>query len=233
MSDMPELPWRARKDLELTNKTEEELFFSGPLFDSYAPNTRAQWHIPWSDLMMTMFVLFAVMYVYGSFRKPQPTQESRPKTDPSISMIYEYSKEALKRNHLENLASVELMPDNAVKILLTSDLLFDTGSAVLKKRSIKLIKQLASILRKTPHIVEIVGHTDDVPIHTKIFPSNWELSTARACAVARFLIEKMNISPERLRVTGFAEYRPIRPNFSSADRAANRRVEITIKRENL
>jgi flagellar motor protein MotB len=206
------------------------------IFHEEKMGTRSEWHIPWSDLMMTMFVLFAVMYVYAS-SKTQVTSPVHSAPVPahsapvsSISRIYDMSKNAFQEDGMEKFASVELIPDKAVRILLTSDLLFDTGKADLKPGAIDALKHIATILQRIPYQVTLAGHTDDIPIHTQYFPSNWELSTARASAVARFLIEQMHIPAERLCVSGYADMRPLRPNSSDENRAVNRRVEILISK---
>jgi chemotaxis protein MotB len=76
--------------------------------------------------------------------------------------------------------------------------------------------------------VRIEGHTDNVPIHTERFASNWELSTLRATTVVRFFIDRAGVAPERLSAAGYAEYFPRVPNDSDANRAMNRRVDIVI-----
>ncbi|MFZ0448211.1 MAG: OmpA family protein [Desulfatiglandaceae bacterium] len=187
----------------------------------------SEWHVPWSDLMMTMFILFAVMYVYAS-SKNQVISSADSESVSSIAQIYDLSRNAFLIDGMERLASVELIPDKAVKILLTSDLLFDTGNADLRPGAVEALTQVATILRRTPYLVNLAGHTDDIPIHTEHFPSNWELSTARASAVARFLIEQMHIPAERFCVSGYADTHPLRSNTSDENRAVNRRVEIMI-----
>jgi chemotaxis protein MotB len=79
-------------------------------------------------------------------------------------------------------------------------------------------------------MVNVVGHTDNLPIHSDQFPTNWELSTLRACQVARFLIEEMKLPSQRFFVTGHAYHQPIKSNETAGGRAANRRVEIIITR---
>jgi chemotaxis protein MotB len=76
----------------------------------------------------------------------------------------------------------------------------------------------------------VAGHTDNTPIKTPQFPSNWELSTARAVNVAKYLIAS-GVTPERVSVQGYASYRPLRANTSSQNRQANRRVEITLSKD--
>ena len=101
------------------------------------------------------------------------------------------SQHILKAEDLENIASIDLVKDKTIRIVLTGDVFFDTGKADLKTESLEALKKVAGILRDTPHMIGIVGHTDDVPIHTQRFPTNWELSTTRACVTARFLIEEI------------------------------------------
>jgi len=78
--------------------------------------------------------------------------------------------------------------------------------------------------------IRIEGHTDDLPIHNSVFPSNWELSSARAISVLRYFIQK-GIEPQRLAAVGYGEYHPLVPNTSPENRARNRRVEIYIQKK--
>ena len=111
---------------------------------------------------------------------------------------------------------------------MTGDLLFDSGKADLKREASKDLAKIAAVLRKSPLMVNVVGHTDDMPIHSKLYPSNWELSLARAGVVARFLIEEMGLPAKRFYVSGYAANRPVRRNDTPENRAANRRVEIVV-----
>ncbi len=214
------------------------------------------WSIPWSDLLMTMFILFAVMYVYQISSHEVLSSEGR-KTEVALgevpgaatssagremgdstgtlneamSNIYDLSKQTVKAKDLEHFASVELVPDKAVRIILTGDLLFDTGKADLKPKARWSLESIAEIIRQVPYMVSVVGHTDNVPIHSDKFPTNWELSAIRACEVARFLIEEMRIPAERFYVSGHSYHQPVNPNDTAKNRAANRRVEIIITKE--
>jgi chemotaxis protein MotB len=114
--------------------------------------------------------------------------------------------------------------------LLTDRLLFASGQANLSAGSFPLLATIAELLNIdliAPIAVE--GNTDDVPIHTAAFPSNWELSTARASSIVRFLITH-GIAPRRLSATGYGDQRPLASNATEAGRAANRRVEIVLER---
>ncbi len=114
-------------------------------------------------------------------------------------------------------------------ISLPNDVLFDSGSATLKKAGQDAIAQVAQALAQFPDRQFLVaGHTDDQPIHTKRFASNWELSTERAVTVTRFLIEK-GMKPENLGAVGYGEFDPVAANDSPEHRAQNRRIEIQLQ----
>lgn len=109
---------------------------------------------------------------------------------------------------------------------LTDNILFDLGRAELSAEGIPFLKKLAFLLADISHFICIEGHTDNLPIHTKRFPSNWELSTTRAVNVLRYFLEQGNISSERLSAVGFGEFKPLFPNDTPENRLKNRRVEI-------
>jgi chemotaxis protein MotB len=114
--------------------------------------------------------------------------------------------------------------------VLTDRLLFASGSATLIPQAFPLLSEIAGLVNvDRTHPVAVEGNTDDVPIHGGSFPSNWELSTARASMVVRFLIGR-GVFPTRLSASGYADLRPIDSNTSAAGRARNRRVEIVLQR---
>lgn len=121
-------------------------------------------------------------------------------------------------------------PRGLVIRVLTDDLLFSSGSAALDPGADGLLSEIAQLLNlDETHPIDVEGNTDDVPIHSGQYPSNWELSAARASTVVRYLIEK-GVSPTRLTAVGYAEQRPIASDATAAGRALNRRVEIVLKR---
>ena len=114
--------------------------------------------------------------------------------------------------------------------VLTDDLLFASGQATLDSRSYSLLGEIAKLLNiDETHPISVEGNTDDVPIHSTQFPSNWELSTTRASTVVRFLIA-YGVGANRLTATGNAEQHPVDSNATAAGRARNRRVEIVLRR---
>lgn len=121
-----------------------------------------------------------------------------------------------------------LSNDQMVKIHIPSGVLFESGSAKMKKESEEILTALVPIISSMNNFVRIDGHTDDLPARNTPYPSNWELSTARACSVVRFYTEEMRLDPERFSAQGFADQRPRFPNDTQENREANRRVEIVI-----
>ena len=105
---------------------------------------------------------------------------------------------------------------------------FDNGSAVPKPGTLPILRQVAASLGRTPLDLRIEGHTDNVPIHTAEFSSNWELSTARATGIARLFLDEKLIPPERLSAAGYAEFHPVASNDSPEGRGENRRVDLVV-----
>ena len=119
-----------------------------------------------------------------------------------------------------------------VVIDISASSLFKTGDATLQPEVLDVLQQVAAVLSREDQSIEVEGHTDDVPIKTAQFPSNWELSSARASSVTRMLIDN-GVQTKRLAVVGLAENQPLAPNDSSENRARNRRVTITILSPNV
>jgi len=117
--------------------------------------------------------------------------------------------------------------DRGVRLRLADRLLFPSGSAAIQPRGRRLLDRLLPLLADFRGRIEVEGHTDDVPIRTSRFPSNWELSAARAIAVVRQLTAT-GLAPDRLMAVGYGETRPIAPNTSTEGRARNRRVAIVL-----
>jgi len=118
-----------------------------------------------------------------------------------------------------------------VVMTLTDKMLFSSGEARLSEAAIPLLEKISAVISKLKVPVEIEGHTDNMPIHTDEYPSNWELSTARAINVLRFFTERQSVDKQLLSAVGMSEYHPLVPNDSDANRNRNRRVEIVFKPE--
>ena len=114
-----------------------------------------------------------------------------------------------------------------VVIDISASTLFGTGEAILRPGMLGVLRQVSAVLSKEELPIEVEGHTDDIPIATAQFPSNWELSSARASSVVRMLIDN-GVPAKNLTVVGLASNQPLAPNDSQENRARNRRVTITI-----
>lgn len=219
---------------------------------------RVHWAIAWSDLMMTMFILFAVMFIYQSANrefqyggkersttkqpaagKTRAVSKEEPKPDHQSELISrveriqrpEQPMEIFRLKMMQDLERVKLKEDQAVRIILPSDLLFDMGRADLKTQAVSSLREIAAAVKNTSDVINVVGHTDNVPIHSEQFATNWELSAIRACRVARFLIEEMQVPAERVFVSGYSYFQPLKPNDTIENRSENRRVEIILSKK--
>ncbi|WP_446744133.1 flagellar motor protein MotB [Silvibacterium acidisoli] len=105
---------------------------------------------------------------------------------------------------------------------------FDSGSAAPHPGAMSSIDAIVDVLRPTPYDLRIEGHTDNVPIHTEQYSSNWELSAARATVMARLFIERERFAPQRLSAAGYGEFHPVAANTSAEGRGQNRRVDIIV-----
>jgi chemotaxis protein MotB len=105
---------------------------------------------------------------------------------------------------------------------------FASGSATPSPSTLSTLRQIAASLGQTPYDIRIEGHTDNIPIHTVEFDSNWELSTARATRMARLFLDLKALPPERISAAGYAEFHPVSTNDTAEGRAENRRVDLVV-----
>jgi chemotaxis protein MotB len=125
-------------------------------------------------------------------------------------------------------AAEVFLDDEGVTVRVEGRLMFTSGSAELKPGAAQVLDRVAALLQKYTFDLYILGHTDSVPIETANFPSNWELSSARAAAALRYLVDR-DADPRRLVAVGFSDSRPIVENNTPEGRARNRRVEFLFK----
>jgi chemotaxis protein MotB len=116
-------------------------------------------------------------------------------------------------------------------ISLNNAILFDSGKADIKTDNDEALLKLGNILTSLDNYIRVEGHTDNVPIKTAIYPSNWELSTARAASVVRLFINECGVSPEKVVAVGYGEYKPVADNATEEGRAKNRRIDIIVLSE--
>ncbi len=128
---------------------------------------------------------------------------------------------------LEGAVATERAP-GGVKFKMNSDVLFPSGQAIIRGTIYPYFDQMIKIAKEQGLSLSIEGHTDNVPIHNDVFPSNWELSAARATNVLRYCLEKGAITAGRLSAAGFGPYRPLVPNDTPQGRMQNRRIEVVL-----
>jgi len=114
-----------------------------------------------------------------------------------------------------------------IEIEIKSSILYSSGSAKLQSQAVPVLRKVAKIVAEFDNQIQVEGFTDDLPIDTDEFPSNWELSSARAASVVH-LFSQYNVKPKRLSAVGYAEFKPIAKNNSAAGRSKNRRINIVV-----
>lgn len=232
-------------------KREKELEPEGPV--------RGGWMLTFSDmttLLLTFFVLIIatsslknekVMEMLESFRAvgATPIKWGHSHTrrqigyDPLSQLPVpwfdrhapETFSEIARAVHELELDGISLTFDERGTVMrLDSSLLFRSGTAIITdNEAIELLRNISDILNQSSEMIIIEGHTDDIPISTAEFPSNWELSVKRATFIVNRFIE-FGVSPYRLTAAGYGEYKPISSNENAEGRALNRRVEIIVER---
>ena len=211
------------------------------------------WEIVYSGFVLILLCFFIMLSSFSTMEEAKVMQfvksfvsavsitsggvkfESGPAVVPDSAEIVDGKAELAKIfQDLEKLSD-ELDLQEEIKLALTREglvmrlsehTLFDLGAADISAGALPLLEKIGAIISKTAYQIRIEGHTDNLPIHTELFPSNWELSTARAVNVLRYFIKKDRIDPQRMAAEGFSEFQPLVANDSRENRAKNRRVEI-------
>jgi len=221
--------------------------------DDDKPNQN--WLITYGDLMTLLMTFFVLLLTFSSiqlskFKKAMGSLRGALGVleidrgekiifrdfhayDAIIELQQELEK-IYQQMNIPNLFVLEKTANDELRLIMNNEILFDPGKSALKPSVSPLLEQIGSIVKADEHIRLLVeGHTDNIPIHTVEFESNWELSSARALSVVKFFINNLSISPRRLTAIGHGEYKPLVPNTSPETRAQNRRVEIFFSYENV
>lgn len=212
------------------------------------------WRTTFNDLMTLLLVFFVMLFALSSMdmakmkrfrQRLQPSAGLLPGSEAVLSdrrasaegesasrqaaaLVLEQLDSALAQLGAAEQIAVKRTQTGDVLITLPNTLLFGEGQAELRPEGQALIGRVAAVLARIPATLQIEGHTDNRPIRTERFPSNWELSTARAVDVLKALIATGNVAPSRLSAVGYGDSRPLAPNDSAEARARNRRVEIVL-----
>jgi chemotaxis protein MotB len=148
-----------------------------------------------------------------------------------MAKLFQTFDELAYQFNLENGLNLAITREG-LAIRMSEHTLFGLGSADIAAEALPLLQEVGAIISKTAYQIRIEGHTDNLPVHTERYPSNWELSTARAVNVLRYFVKNHNVDPRRLAAEGRSEFHPLFANDTPQNRAKNRRVEIIfIKKE--
>jgi chemotaxis protein MotB len=200
------------------------------------------WLITLSDLLSLLLVFFIIFFALSRVpgkKKETPLQQP---TSPGISAPTSNFKpnnplETIQKDMRATVTGLGLddqvmiqSVEQEILITMKDNVTFLTGEADILKGSYPILDTIAQLVKRYPSFqVEIDGHTDDLPINSKRFPSNWELSVARATSVLKYLILNQGLDPARFTIKGNGEQRPLSSNSTPEERAQNRRVEIRLK----
>ncbi|MTT31545.1 OmpA family protein [Terrilactibacillus sp. BCM23-1] len=165
------------------------------------------------------------------FKKKPVVTKQRDEDKKKLDKLYVQLDNYIKENDLSPAVTLTNL-ERGVQLTFREKILFDLGDAEIKNEAKPVLKKIGGMLEKLPNNVSIEGHTDNNPIsgHSK-YPSNWDLSGARAQQVMFFLIKEDKLKPDRMNFVGYGEYQPIVKNDTKAHQAMNRRVNITILRQ--
>lgn len=150
--------------------------------------------------------------------------------DEELDELYEEMKQYVKENELEEELIIT-RNDEGIEIVIQDKIIFDTAEAEIKEEALPLLDKISYLIANIEHFIRVEGHTDNRAIKTSKFPSNWELSGARASSIIRYFEGEHSIEGERLISIGYGETRPTAENDSPENWEKNRRVVIVITKE--
>lgn len=190
------------------------------------PMQTRTWEMSFNDLLTVLLTFFILLVSISHLRleKVQDLSSSAIQTfgedrsaDTSLALI----------GSLSDFAGIRVNPiAGGIELVLPESLVYGSGSADIVRKD--LLRQLATRLKDTAADIRIEGHTDNVPVATSAFPSNWELSAQRASNAVRYITEECGINPQLVSAAGYADSRPVATNDSAEGRALNRRVNLII-----
>ncbi len=162
---------------------------------------------------------------------PQPTPSAQLKPQPANSLLQSIAAQLAQRlqaDSAQNQASVAVTPD-AVDVAFSGDAVyFQSASAVLTPTFEQVLRAIAPVLKETPNQIEVEGFTNDLPLRSTMYPTAWELSSARADNVVRYLAEDAGVPPHQLVAVGLGQWHPLYPNDTATNLRRNRSVHIVV-----
>lgn len=173
-------------------------------------------------------MMSAMENFFGSGKAPVGFEGSTGKlVASSIDDLKSNLSAVIMQHNYEGSVSLE-ENERGITIHIMENILFPSGKSELNGTSKLVLSQLAKIMKELPNDIRVEGHTDNIPINSPVYASNWHLSVARALNTAYLLINEENLNPEKVSIVGYAEYKPIADNETLEGRSKNRRVDIVI-----
>jgi len=179
------------------------------------------WMLTYSDLMTQVLIFFVMMFALASAMNEMQLVKLKKKLETYVM-----------ENQLENYIGLKI-DEKGLVISLREKLMFDSGEAEIHQEAKYILKDITKEIVDVPNNTRIEGHTDNVPIGPELkskFPTNWELSTARATNVTRYVLETLKFPPGRISSAGYGKYQPVVDNDTEEHKAMNRRVDIVVQR---
>lgn len=190
-----------------------------------------RWVVSYADFVTMLLALFMVMFAVlrTDNQRLLEFNKKMQQTFNKQSAQKVTNVEKMLRDNIAQSKSINISKcDKGVLIRVKNNVIFDEGSAQIKPAAAKTLDEIVTVLTKIDNPVIIEGHTDSTPIKNGKYPSNWELSTARATNIISYIIKQGVISPKRLSAVGYGEYMPIADNNTNSGRMLNRRVDIIV-----
>ena len=212
-----------------------------------------RWLLTYADMITLMLALFIILFAMSTISRvkvqefaklvsagfdnvwsvnqpPNGGTNGEQSFDASANVpaIEHELQQYVQQHKLQNQVQVRMDRRGLVITLLSDKSYFNSGSAVLRPETEQVLDEIYTFIKREPNLIRVEGNTDNVPISTSLYPTNWELSAARAIAVVRYLVEHDGLDPTRVSAAGYGEFRPRKPNDTDADRQQNRRVDIVL-----
>lgn len=214
-----------------------------------------RWLISYADFITLLFAFFVVMYSTSSVHEGKyravadsvneafhpvialsssnirltSKQSGTAMFDTGLRLFFKHRKMEEEVRTMDPSGQISLVKDRRGTVIrIENSLAFETGQAEILPGFSEKLDKIADLIAALPNPVQVEGHTDNIPIKTPAYPSNWELSTGRAMSIVRYFVDRHAMDPQRFSVAGYGEFRPIDTNDSPEGRAKNRRVEIVV-----
>lgn len=212
----------------------------------------ASWQDSYSDLMTDLLAIFVILFAFAMMNQALTIQENKREKEAAaaanqaaateqndlisgseeFNKLYEYIKAYIEEEQLTDELSVTKLGNREILLRIAASVLFDSGRAEINEDAEPVLQKISEILityEDSFKMVRIEGHTDNRPINTHIYDSNWELSTSRAVNVLRWLLETSEIEAKKFSAIGYSEYYPVDDNSTDDGRRKNRRVDFFIE----